>query len=71
MEEKSPIDLVEKRRIINKIAHVTVIGEELYNKSLQEGSPLKIYVSEEEGEMIKKSIHEEEHIKDQGIWQDI
>lgn len=59
-------DPLEKRRIRNKVAHFTIVGEELYRKGLLEGSMitrrnyslLRVGVSNQEGNMITRSIHQ-------------
>jgi len=41
---------MEKRKLRSKATHFTMIGEELYGRDdLLEGSPMRIFVSEEDG----------------------
>lgn len=58
LDEEIPIDPIERRKAKSKVAHFVVIGDELYKKSLHEGSPLRICISEEEeGHSVLQSIH--------------
>lgn len=58
MKGKEPEELMDKRIIKNKVAHFTIVGDELYMKMVLEGSPLTICVSNQEGRMIATSIHQ-------------
>lgn len=56
LEGEIPKDPIGKRKIKNKTTHFTIIREELYKRSLLEGSPLKICKTKKEGEMVARSI---------------
>lgn len=49
---------MDRRVIRDKAVHFTLVGDELYRKSVLEGIPMRICVSSQEGRMIATSIHQ-------------